>query len=106
MKPTVDGERIRAAVRQGRLQWHQHALERCLERGISREEIVDVLVKGEIIEVYGQDKPYPSCLMLYVAREVLHVIAALDDDAGICHVITAYRPDLEHFEPGFRKRRK
>jgi hypothetical protein len=63
-------------------------------------------MNGEVIEVYPTDRPYPSCLILYVEVEPVHVVAAADPAARICHVITAYRPDLEHFESDFRTRRK
>ncbi|MGQ0591451.1 MAG: DUF4258 domain-containing protein [Gammaproteobacteria bacterium] len=52
------------------------------------------------------DRPYPSCLILYVEAEPVHVVAAADPIARICHVITAYRPDLEHFEPDFKTRKR
>jgi len=52
------------------------------------------------------DRPYVSCLILSVEAEPVHMVAAADPAARICHVITAYRPSLEHFEPDFRTRRK
>jgi Domain of unknown function (DUF4258) len=97
---------LREAAVQGRIQWHLHALERILERGISRAEVVGAIMNGEVIEIYSVDRPYPSCLIMYVETEPVHVVVAADPTARICHVITAYRPDLEHFEPGFRTRRK
>ena len=106
MDKDFDIEMLRGAAAQGRIQWHQHALERFLERGISRAEVVGSIMNGEVIEIYLTDRPYPSCLILYVETEPVHVVAAADPTARICHVITAYRPDLEHFEPDFRTRRK
>jgi hypothetical protein len=106
MERGFDIEMLRAAAAQGRIQWHQHALERFLERGISRAEVVSAIMHGEVIEIYPTDRPYPGCLMLSVGAEPVHVVAAADPGARICHVITAYRPDLEHFEPDFRIRRK
>lgn len=97
---------LRGAVAQGRIQWHQHALERLLERGISRTEVVGAIMNGEVIEIYPTDRPYPSCLILYIETEPMHVVVADDPAAWICHVITAYRPNLDHFEPDFRTRRK
>jgi hypothetical protein len=44
--------------------------------------------------------------MLSVETGPVHVVAAADPDARICHVITAYRPDIERFESDFRTRRK
>jgi len=96
---------LREDAAQGRIHWHQHALERFLERGITRAEVMSAIMDGEVIEVYPTDRPYPSCLILYVETAV-HVVAAADPIARICHVITAYRPDLEHFEPDFKTRKR
>ncbi len=106
MAAYFDIETLRAIAAQGRIHWHQHALERFLERGISRSEVVSAIMQGEAIEVYPMDRPYPSCLILYVGAEPLHVVVAADPIARICHVITAYRPDLQYFEQDFRIRRK
>jgi uncharacterized protein DUF4258 len=81
-------------------------LERLLERGISRTEVVGAIMNGEVIEIYPTDRPYPSCLILYIETEPMRVVVAADPAARICHVITAYRPDLDHFKPDFRTRRK
>ena len=106
MDKDFDIDMLRGAAAQGRIQWHQHALERFLERGISRDEVVGAIMNGEVIEIYSTDRPYPSCLMLYIETAPVHVVVAADPVARICHVITAYRPDLEHFEPDFRTRKK
>jgi hypothetical protein len=106
MDSDFDIDLLRDATAQGRIQWHQHALERFLERGISRDEVIGALMNGEVIEMYPTDRPYPSGLILYAETEPVHVVAAADPAARICHVITAYRPDLDHFEPDFRTRRK
>jgi len=101
-----DIEILRVAAADGKIQWHLHALERLLERGISRAEILEAIITGEVIAVYKDNRPYPSCLILFEERDPLHVVAAADPNAGICHIITAYRPSLDYFEPGFRTRRK
>ena len=100
-----DIEVLRSATARGRIHWHQHALERFLERGISRAEVVTAIMNGEVIEVYPTDRPNPSCLILHVESDPVHVVAAADSAARICHIITAYRPDLEHFEQDLRTRR-
>lgn len=97
---------LRSAVATGKLQWRRHALERMMERGITREQVRLALVNGEVIEVYPGDKPYQSCLVLHVEGRALHVVAAFDPDSGICHVITTYWPDLNHFESDSRTRRQ
>ncbi|MHB8455997.1 MAG: DUF4258 domain-containing protein [Acidiferrobacterales bacterium] len=71
-----------------------------------RHKDVSAIMKGEVIEVYPTDRPYPSCLILYVEAEPVHVVAAAEAAARIGHIITAYRPDLGNFEPDFRTRRK
>jgi len=91
---------------QGRIHWHQHALERFLERGITRAEVIVAIEKGEVIEVYEKDQPFSSCLMFYVDQQPIHVVTASDSKAHICHVITAYRPTLEYFESDLKTRRK
>lgn len=106
MDKDFDIEILRRSAVEGRIQWHQHALERFLERRVSRAEVVGAIINGEVIEIYPTDRPYPSCLILHTEAEPVHVVAAADPAAQICHVITAYRPDLEHFELGFRIRRK
>ena len=102
----LDAEALRDAVARNRIQWHHHALRRMLERGITREQVKRTIRQGEIIEVYEQDRPYASCLILGFVPEPLHVVAALDPRSLVCHVITAYRPSLEQFEPDYRIRRK
>lgn len=98
---------LQNAVKKGYIEWQRHALERMMERGISREMVKEVLLNGEVIEDYPDDKPYPSALFLgRVKKQPLHVVAAFDSLTGWCFVITAYKPDLEHFESDYKTRRK
>ena len=97
---------LRSAETQGRIQWQQHTLERFLERGISRAEVTGASMNGKVIDIYAAHQLYPSCLMLDVEIEPLHVVVAANPAARICHVITTYRPDLEHFEPDFTAGKK
>ena len=96
---------LREAVSAGRIHWHKHALERLLERGLSRKDVLGAIMDGEVIEIYPKDRPYPSCLILHPGVEPMHVVAAADSIDRICHVITTYRPDVR-FEPDFRTRKK
>ncbi|MBI2422566.1 MAG: DUF4258 domain-containing protein [Candidatus Hydrogenedentes bacterium] len=97
---------LRHAVAVGRVQWQSHALSRCLERGITRSEVLQAMLTGEVIEVYAEDRPYPSCLILSRATQPLHVVAAVDPQALQTHIITAYRPDAAHFHDDWKTRRK
>jgi len=38
-------------------------LERILERGISRQDVFNVLLTGEEIEDYANDSPFPGALL-------------------------------------------
>lgn len=68
--------------------------------------VFEVLLKGEIIEDYPEDKPYPSALLLGTIEETpLHIVAALDEKTDICYIITAYHPDGKHFEKDFKTRK-
>lgn len=98
---------LKKAVETGHVEWQRHALERLLERDISRNDIFRALVAGEEIEDYPDDKPFSSALFLHwIDKQPLHVVAALDVVNGFVFIITTYRPDIEHFEPDFKTRRK
>ncbi len=100
-------DKLKTAVENGYLEWQRHALERMMERGISRDIVKEVLLPGELIEDYPSDKPYPSALFLgWPQGEPFHVVTALDSESGFCFIITAYRPDLEHFESDYKIRRE
>jgi hypothetical protein len=84
-----------------------HAVQRMYRRKISDEEIIDVVVTGEIIEEYPDDYPLPSRLLLgHVAGRALHVVAAIEPGTKKCYIITVYVPDPDTWNEGFRTRRK
>jgi hypothetical protein len=102
----MDRVQLINAVQNGRIEWQTHALERMMKRGISREIVKHVLLEGEMIEDYPDDKPFPTALFLgWLQGEPFHVISALDSFSGYCFVITVYRPDLDHFENDYKTRR-
>ena len=102
-----NSEHFSAAIQKGTVEWHRHALERMLERGVSRRDVMDVLLTGEIIEEYPTDYPCPSVLMLGKPHDIpLHVVAAFDDELETIYIITAYCPDVLHFLDDYKTRRK
>ena len=106
MSDGVDFLRMRDAVRTSGVEWQRHALERMVERSIRRADVLEVVRSGEPIEIYPADSPFPSALILgWIGTRPLHVVAAFDPERDRVFVITAYEPDLQHFEPGFRVRR-
>lgn len=84
--------------------WRKHALERMLQRNISRNEVIHCALEGEEIESYSDDTPYPSSLILEIGEQPLHVVLAIDDE--ICYIITAYRPNSDEFEKDYKTRKK
>lgn len=103
----MDGDNLLIAIENGRIEWQKHALEQMLERRISRETVKEVLKSGEIIEDYPDDRPYPSGLFLgWIEGEPLHVVAAFDSLTGWGFIITAYKPEVEHFESDYKTRRQ
>ena len=103
----VDGDLLLQALRSGQVVWRRHALERMLQRDISRSEVRDVLLHGEQIETYASDLPFPSALFAATIRSrALLVVAAVDRSGPVAYVISVYEPDAEHFEADRRTRRR
>jgi hypothetical protein len=97
---------MRDTLRNGRIEWQRHALERMLERAIRSSDALEVLLSGELIEDYPDDQPFPSGLFLgWRHARLLHVLAAFDGAREQVFVITACEPDLAHFEADFKTRR-
>lgn len=99
-------EAIRSAFAAGRVKWRLHALQRMLERGISRAEVGDAVARGEVIETYPSGKPFPACLVLgFPGTRPIHAVIGWDAAIETVYVVTVYEPDLEHFQADFRTRR-
>jgi hypothetical protein len=98
---------FREAIAAGRIEWRRHVLQKLAERGIPQQAVREVLLKGERIREYTDDKPFPSTLFLgYVSAKPLHVVAACDENNRQAFVITAYEPSLDIFEADYRRKRK
>lgn len=93
------------ALKVGNIEWRRHALERMLQRNISRSDVKETLKYGEIIEYYKMDKPFESALFFYHKEKVLHVVASFDKINKIIYIITAYIPDTKHFLEDLKTRR-
>ena len=83
-----------------------HALQRMFGRGITDDDIQDVLQSGKTIEEYPDDRPYPSRLVLgWVGARPIHVVAAVNPASDETIVVTVYEPDRVRWLPGFERRR-
>lgn len=98
-------EFIRELMDSGKIKWTLHALRKLQERGLYREDVYNAVCYGKIIEQYPQDYPYPSCLISGndVSGNPLHIVVG--SDGTILYLITAYMPDIEHFDADNETRR-
>lgn len=98
-------EEIRKRVKAGNYRLTVHAFERCVERDISPDELKEVILSGETIESYPEDKYGPSCLILGITKEgrIIHVQCSVDP----VWIITPYDPTLnpEEWDVNFKRRR-
>lgn len=61
---------LRETVAAGRIEWRKHVLQKPAERALSQQAVRGVLLSGERIRDYTEDKPFPSALFLgYVAGQ-------------------------------------
>ena len=65
---------------ESKILWTQHCLQRMQERNISRADVKNGIVTGEIIEDYPDDYPNPSCLIFgyNISGQILHIVACGD----------------------------
>jgi hypothetical protein len=101
-----DANKIRQSIQQRKVIWRRHALERMLERGLSRRVVLDVAANGEIIEDYSGDRPTPTALLFgWDKKRPIHVVLSIEPDGEVA-IITAYEPSSDVFESDYRTRRE
>jgi len=83
-----------------------HAVQRMAERGITVDDVREVVLNGEVIRDYPDDTPYPSRLILgWRGDRPLHVVAADNHEAQETIIITVYQPDPDQWERDFRSKK-
>jgi len=98
---------FRQGLSDGNIIWRKHTLEKMMVRGISRVEVLEVLEKGEAIQRYDYDMPFPSVLLLgFPSGRPIHVVVSFDNESLSLFIITTYEPDLTIFEPDFKTKIK
>ncbi len=89
-----------------RVIYQRHAVERMAQRGVSEEVVMHILLTGETIQVYPDDTPFPSELLLgWQDRRPLHVVVATDTIQLRKIVITVYEPNLDQWEADFKRKK-
>ncbi len=105
--PENSHEEIKTAYKK-KVLFTSHALNQMnlTDRMIMRDEVVETILNGQIIEEYLDDprgKSYLLCCNIKSGRTI-HVVCAPKKD--YLAVITAYIPTLDKWENDFRCRRK
>ena len=91
-------ENLRTLASSGQIFLTAHSQARLYERGILLADIRQAIQSGRIIEYRPEDYRCPSCLVLGVnlAGRWLHAL----------WIITAYWPDLDHWNATYTERKK
>lgn len=75
-------------------------------RKISDKDVKKLVGKGEIIQSYVDDKPYPSYLIFcYLKKRPLHAVIAVNKKSKVCIVVTVYEPSSKIWKDDFKTRR-
>ena len=82
-----------------------HGRKRMSERGILLREVMEAISRGEIIEQYPEDYPFPSCLILGFTINGRCIHAVISTDAELIYLITAYEPNPEEWESDMKTRK-
>jgi len=87
---------IQAEILGGNYRVSDHAVKRMLERSVERTDVEHIILYGEIIEEYPDDKYSPSCLIYgqTPSGRSLHVQVSLPPKVV---VITVYEPESEEW---------
>lgn len=62
---------------------------------IREKEVFEAIMKGEVVEEYGNDKPYSSVLISGRTdnERPLHIVCAYSGEDDLAIVVTVYQPD-------------
>jgi hypothetical protein len=88
----MDIETIIDAIRNGRIRITDHADEEAHDDRLSFDEIYFSVFRGEVIEDYPDNEPYPSCLIYgdTFANDPVHSVWAYNHDTRWAVLITVY----------------
>ncbi len=110
----MDINELRAALSSGiPVEYTTHCQKRMLERNITRKDIVNCILHGEIIEDYPLDDnnnseaSFPSCLILWIDIQengAIHIVVGFNGKKII--IISAYRPDDNHWLDDYKTRKE
>jgi len=89
-------EQLRDHARDFGLSFSKHANYMIAERNITKDEVLDIILSGEIIEEYSEQR-YGPCFLIYgrtTSKRHLHVACSL---LSRVRIITIYEPDPDRW---------
>ena len=99
----INKERISDLIESGEILISHHARVRMFERNVSTDDLIALILSGEIIEMYPDDEPCPSVLIMgSIETVVYHTVIAVCMDH--IRVITVYIPEKNKWIE-YRRRR-
>ena len=102
----IDISTIQGLAGKDRIAFKKHSIIRMHERNVSVDEVREVLIRGEIVEVYTETRPLPCCLVLgfRTEKDPVHVVVAVDVSEQMLWVITVYKPSKNEWDGAFKRR--
>ena len=84
---------IKGLIKSRNIVWTKHCLNRLNQRGILIADVKYAINNGCIIETYGNDYPFPSCLVLgrTISNKKLHIVCGVSQNT--LYIITVYYPN-------------
>ena len=99
----MDIDQILAAIADNRMRITDHADEEAQADNLSFDEIFGSVLRGEVVEDYPDDWPYPSCLICGETfdGDPVHSVWAYNEENGWAVLVTVYRPDPDRWIGSF-----
>jgi len=90
------------SIKAKRFRITDHADEEAHNDRIRLSEALETISRGEILEQYPDDKPYPSCLIFSRLKsgDSIHTVWAFNGATNSSVLITTYRPDPRRWIDG------
>ena len=81
-----DPDLCRKAILEGNYEWRKHTLQRMAERNVLQSDVIEVVLQGEQLGTYDNDKPFPSALFFKNCESrPLHVVV-VPTASSIIHI--------------------
>lgn len=101
-------EDLAEAIGRNHVRVTDHADEEAHADALALDDVFSSVLRGEIIEDYPDDRPFPSCLVfgLTFRGEPVHSVWAYNFENRWAVLITVYRPDPGRWDNWRTRRRK